>query len=72
MTTINPNQPLPVVLASNICPPPLWPLPLINWLSLPPVAEGFPVGPFTPTYTGPVGGPPYIPQPPCPGTGLVS
>ena len=70
--TINPNQPLPVVLSSQFCPPPVWPLPVANWVSLPTVAEGFPAGPFTPSYTGPVGDPSnFTPLSPCPGTGLV-
>jgi hypothetical protein len=69
--TLNPNQPLPVVLSSNVCPPPVWPLPVANWVPLPVVAEGFPAGPFTPTYTGPVGdglfpGPSF-----CPGQSIA-
>lgn len=52
--TINPNQPDPVVLASDLLPPPVWPLPVGDWVVLPPVAEGFPTGPFLPEPEGPV------------------
>jgi|SRR5215475_2563833 len=69
--TINPNQPRPPVLASDICPPPVWPLPLTDWKSLPVVPEGFPTGPFPAQSMGPIsdGTPPVIP--PCPGTSMV-
>lgn len=68
--TINPNQPMPPVLSSNVCPPPLWPLPVGNWVSLPTVAEGFPVGPFTPpTFTPGTGE--YPGDSSCPGSGMV-
>lgn len=67
---LNPNQPLPVVLASNLCPPPVWPLPLPNWLALPVVPPGFPLGPFTPAYTGPTGTGAYPGASSCPGSGI--
>lgn len=68
--TINPNQPMPPVLSSNVCPPPLWPLPVANWVSLPTVAAGFPVGPFTPpTFTPGTGE--YPGDSFCPGSGMV-
>lgn len=69
--TINPNQPRPVVLSSALCPPPVWPLPLADWVMLPVVPEGFPTGPFPTQIMGPIsdGIPPIIP--PCPGTDIV-
>jgi len=70
--TINPNQPRPVVLASDKCPPPLWPLPVADWLTLPVVPQGFPTGPFPAQTMGPIsdGTAPVIPL--CPGTGMVA
>ena len=68
--TLNPNQPLPVVLTSNVCPPPVWPVPLANMLSLPVVPLDYPLGPFTPTYTGPVGTGVYPGPSSCPGQNL--
>lgn len=68
--TINPNQPMPPVLSSNVCPPPEWPLPVANWVSLPTVAAGFPTGPFTPpTFTPGTGL--YPGDSFCPGSGMV-
>ena len=66
---LNPNQPLPVVLASKLCPPPVWPLPTVDWMSLPVVAPGFPSGPFTPSYAGPVGSGAWPGVSSCPGSG---
>lgn len=66
----NPTQPLPPILASTLCPPPVWPLPTADWLSLPVVAVGMPAGPFTPTYTGPVGTGAYPGPSSCPGSGI--
>lgn len=51
---LNPNQPRPVVLSSNQCPPPVWPLAVANWVVLPVVPEGFPMGPFPPQPLGPI------------------
>jgi hypothetical protein len=67
----NPTQPLPVVLASDLCPPPFWPVPHGNQISLPVVAVGAPAGPFTPIYSGPVGDGTYPGPSFCPGSGLV-
>lgn len=47
MATINPNQPPPVALSSNLPPPPVWPLPPADWVVLPPVPPGWPTGPFS-------------------------
>lgn len=47
--TRNPNQPVPVVLASTLSPPPVFPIPIANLLVLPVVAPEFNPGPFTPT-----------------------
>lgn len=72
---LNPNQVLPPVLASPLCPPPIWPN--NEWVSLPVVQLGTPMGPYNTTtgccqggYTGPLGtglwpGPSF-----CPGSGL--
>jgi hypothetical protein len=72
---LNPNQPLPPVLASPLCPPPHWPN--THWVSLPVVQLDFPEGPYNHTtgccngdYSGPIGtglwpGPSF-----CPGSGL--
>jgi len=44
---LSPTQ-LPVVLSSNLPPPPIWPLPITNMVMLPVVPTGWQVGPFTP------------------------
>ena len=68
--TLNPNQPLPVVLSSILYPPPVWPLPVADWKVLPVVPAGFPAGPFTSSYTGPVGTGTWPGPVSSPGTGL--
>jgi hypothetical protein len=60
--TINPNQPLPVILASTQNPPPVWPLPVADWVVMPVVPPGFPTGPFTPDTTGLTVAPPIPPH----------
>jgi len=57
--TINPNLPPPVVLASNLPPPPVWPLPLANWQVLPVAPPGFPTVGFpvtVPTFSSSTAG----------------
>jgi hypothetical protein len=68
--TLNPNQPLPPILSSNLCTPPVWPLPNANWVVLPVVPVGFPQGPFPPAViTNPGTG--LWPGPSiCPGSGI--
>lgn len=51
---MNPNNPRPVALASDLPAPPVWPLPTTNWLVLPVVPSGFPTGPFPPQAMGPI------------------
>lgn len=70
---INPNTPPPFVLSSKLMPPPVWPIPIADQVVLPPVAQGFNSGPFSPTDAAepPGGNPPPTPTPPTfPGTGL--
>ena len=52
--TMNPNQPCPPILASDINPPPVWPLPVVDWVVPQAVPPGFPTGPFAPNDCGPV------------------
>jgi hypothetical protein len=55
----NPNQPFPPILASDLPPPPTWPLPTGDWVILPVVgilpAPPWKPGPATPT-------PPVVPS----------
>jgi hypothetical protein len=44
---LNPNIPPPIVLSSNLAPPPVHPVPLTNQVVLPVVPPGFPAGPFS-------------------------
>jgi len=68
--TPNPNQPPPVVLASNLNPPPVFPLPNANWLSLPVVPPPFPQGPFPPPTIANPGTGQWPGPSTSPGTGL--
>lgn len=64
-----PTQPPPPILASDLCPPPVWPLDSADWLMLPTVPIGFPTGPFTPPVYANLGDGACAPSS-CPGTGL--